>query len=332
LGLLSTIYGKALILREFVYSSGIKKKSKLPVKVISIGNLTLGGTGKTPAVISVAQEARKRGFKTCILTRGYKGKAGGPIVVGLGQGPVLNVRQAGDEPVLMAERLEGIPVVMDKKRYNAGMFALEQLGSDAIDMFILDDGFQHWALHRDLDILLIDMSNPFGNGKLFPEGILREPLNAIKRSNIVVLTKVDMACSEVIRDVKFKVKEINPDATVYTSHHKTKGLISLSGHEEDLETLRSASVHAFAGIANPSYFKSLLVSNGADIVSFKSLKDHHIYSHHDISTIINSASGLKIITTEKDLVKLRGFDLPDNIYALRIEFFIDNSFYDQIFG
>jgi len=331
LGLLSAIYSAALAGRRFIYSSFLKKPKKLPASVISIGNLTLGGTGKTPAVIAVAQEAKKRGLRPCILTRGYKGRVKGPCLMSRDGTLLLNAHQAGDEPLLMAKRLEGIPVVKGNNRFLAGVYALGELGPGAIDIFILDDGFQHWGLHRDADILLIDATNPFGNERLFPEGILREPMDSIKRAGIIVITKSDMVSSELITAINLKVKQYNPQAALYVSSHKPVALVNVSGDIRDIDSLNHAQIYAFAGIANPSYFKNMLVSKGADIVKFKSFRDHYIYRQRDIKKITADAQGLEIITTEKDLVKLGGLTLPENISALRIEFSINETFFDDLF-
>jgi tetraacyldisaccharide 4'-kinase len=161
---------------EFLYFLGysikklhaLKNRKNLPCRVVSIGNLTLGGTGKTPAVIALAEEAKKRGFLPCILTRGYKGKTKGPCFVSRGDGPLLSEYQAGDESILMAEKLQGVPIIKGENRYKAGMFAIQHLRSYNPDivsklLFILDDGFQHWILFRDKNILLVDGTNPFGN-------------------------------------------------------------------------------------------------------------------------------------------------------------------------
>jgi tetraacyldisaccharide 4'-kinase len=335
LGLLSAIYSVTLLGRRLIYKSYLKKPKKLPAKVISIGNLTLGGTGKTPAVIAIAEEAKRRGFKPCILTRGYKGKASGPCFVSKGGFPLLTVKEAGDEPYLMAERLRDVPIVMGKNRYKSGIFAIENLYSKAPSselLFILDDGFQHWSLHRDIDVLLIDATNPFGNGKLFPEGILREPLKAMRRAHIVVMTKADMICNELMKAINLKIKEHNPDAILYISFHKPIAFVNTSGEIKNLDSLKYTPVYAFAGIANPQHFKVLLSSIGADVVRFKSFRDHHPYKQQDINKIKKDASGLKIITTEKDLVRLKGLRLPEDISALRIEFSIGEEFYNTLFG
>ncbi len=331
MGLLSAIYSTALSCRRFAYRTSLKKPRKLPAKVICIGNLTLGGAGKTPAVISVAQEANKRGFKPCILTRGYRGTAKGPCFVGKGKGPLLDAIQAGDEPVLMSSRLDGVPVIKGNNRFLSGMYALRELSSDAVNMFILDDGFQHWSLYRDMDVVLIDASNPFGNGKLFPEGILREPLSALGRADAVVITKTDTSCTKSIKAVELEIKQYNPNARLFLSFHKPAELIDVSGESESIELLNNRKVYAFAGIANPMHFMSMLASNRADVVQFKEFRDHYIYKQEDIDRIIKEASGLDIITTEKDLMKLKDLKLPENIYTLKIDFSVEKEFYDILF-
>lgn len=308
----------------------------MPARVISIGNLTLGGTGKTPAVIAISEEAKKRGFKPCILTKGYRGNVKGPCFVSKGSEPLLNPLEAGDEAYLMAERLEGVPIVMGKNRYKSGIFAIENFNSELQTpnsklLFILDDGFQHWALHRNTDVLLIDATNPFGNGRLFPEGRLREPLTAMRRADTIVMTKADVVSKELISTYAQKIKQYNSEAPIYTASHKPTCLVSVSGKTKNLDTLNNKEIYAFAGIANPSYFKALLISKGADIIRFKKFRDHYIYKQRNIKKIKKDAAGLEIITTEKDLVKLKGLNSIENIYALRIEFSIEEEFYNNLF-
>ena len=333
MGPLSAVYRMVLSGRGLLYKTGLKKTRKLPVRVISIGNLTLGGTGKTPAVIALAQEAKKRGFNPCILTRGYKGKAKGPCFAGMGEGPVLNAYEAGDEPVLMAERLTGIPIVMGRNRYQSGMFAINNVPAPlSIDMFILDDGFQHIALDRDTDVLLINASNPFGNGKLFPEGILREPMSAMRRGDIIVLSNSNLAGKEAIMSLTNEIKGLCPGSAVYRASHMPTAVVSLTGETESPDILSGAKVSAFSGIANPDHFRPALASRGADVVKLMSFRDHFHYHQRDIDKIVENSAGLRIITTEKDLVKLRELELPDDISALRIDFSIEKEFYDHIFN
>ncbi|NOZ69984.1 MAG: tetraacyldisaccharide 4'-kinase [Deferribacteres bacterium] len=329
MGLLSALYGLGLSCRRLCYSC-LKKPERLPARVISVGNLTLGGTGKTPAVIALALEAKKRGLKPCVLTRGYRGRTREPCFVSKGAGPLLNARAAGDEALLMAETLRGIPVVKGRDRYKAGLFALEGLRAGAL--FILDDGFQHWGLGRDMDVLLIDATNPFGNGRLFPEGILREPLSAMRRADFIVITKADTAAGETVAGIRQEIRRYNPDAPVFEASHKPAVLVSPSGETTGLDTLRGRDIYAFAGIANPSYFRSLLLSQGARLMKFREFRDHYFYRQADMDEIKRDAGGLDIITTEKDLVKIRELRVPDKISALRIEFSVAGDFYSTLFS
>lgn len=329
MGLFSAIYEFGLKCRKLGYRY-IKKPGRLPVKVVSIGNITLGGTGKTPAVISVAEEAVKRGLRPCVLTRGYKGSVKDTCFVSDGDQILLDSNQAGDEAVLMAETLKKVPVVKGSKRYESGLFALRELASPPT-LFILDDGFQHWALDRDLDVVLIDGTNPFDNEKVLPEGRLREPLSSLKRADIIIITKSDTADSETLSALTTRVKDYSPDAALFTASFRPSSLVRPSGKAEGLDMLYHKKIHAFSGIANPDYFRSMLNSMGAEITGFGEFRDHYVYSQKEIDKITDDADGLEIITTEKDLVKLKGLNLPDNISALSIEFTVDRAFYDQLF-
>jgi len=333
LALLSALYSVLLLSRRFVYSY-IKRPKKLPAKVISVGNLTLGGTGKTPATISIAMEAKRHGLKPCILTRGYRGSVSGPCFVTKGKGALVNPYEAGDEAFLMAERLDGIPVIKDRDRYRAGMFMFEnplEEESPTETLFILDDGFQHWALQRDIDIVLIDSTYPLESQHLFPKGNLREPLNALERADIIVLTKTELAESSVISENMAIIKKYNPSAPVYRASYRASALVNALGRSGDPQRLKGKKVYAFAGIGNPSHFRSLLISLGADVVKFKRFRDHYFYKQKDLEEMRREASGLEIITTEKDMVKLRELRLPENIHALRIEFSVEKEFYNQLF-
>lgn len=329
MGPFSAIYRAMLSCRSLFYSY-IKKPGKLPAKVISIGNITLGGTGKTPAVIAVAEGAKMSGLNPCILTRGYKGKIKGPCFASKGSELLLDPDDAGDEARLMAERLNDVPVVIGKNRYDGGMFALNSSNFQP-SLFILDDGFQHIALHRDIDVLLIDASNPFGSGRLFPEGRLREPLKSMGRADIIVITKADMASKISIEGTVQKIKKYNSTAPIYHASHKPTALVSSSGQVMDLETLKEKKVYLFSGIANPSYFKAILDSIGVEVVRFKNFRDHHNYRQREIDRIVKSAAGMGIITTEKDMVKLKSLKNTENISALRIEFSVEDEFYNKLF-
>jgi tetraacyldisaccharide 4'-kinase len=331
LGLISRIFSAALTCREYFYNSGFKKTRNLPLPVISIGNITLGGTGKTPAVIALSQEAQKRGLRPCILTRGYKGRVKGPCLSTKNSDIFHKAELAGDEAAYMSYRLRDVPIVKGKNRFLAGVYALGSIGRESIDIFILDDGFQHRALSRDLDILLIDATRPFGNEMLFPEGILREPLESIRRADIALITKSDGAGLETIREIEYRINLYNPDVPVYTARHMPTSVILTSGGSESPDFLAGRDIYVFSGIANPAHFESLLKTMGANIVKVKKFRDHYNYSQRDINSIKKEANNLDIITTEKDLVKLKNLELPEKLSALRIDFSVDESFYDRIF-
>jgi tetraacyldisaccharide 4'-kinase len=314
-----------------VYKKGLKKPGTLPAKVISVGNITLGGTGKTPLVISIALEMKKRHRKPCVLTRGYKGRVKDTRLSTQDMKTFSDAMLVGDEAALMACRLGDIPIVKDKNRFLGGIFALGQLGPNAVDVFILDDGFQHWALTRDIDILLIDATNPFGNGRLFPEGTLREPLESLGRADVIVISKSDMVREDVITVIEKKIKQYNSEAPVYTAHFDPASLVDVSGTLHNLDNLKNRKAYVFSALANPYYFESMLKSQGIDIVKSRKFRDHHYYTQRDVNTIEKEAGEVNIITTEKDMVKLRKLTVQMNMYSLRVDFVIDRGFYNRVF-
>lgn len=331
---------------EFLYFLGLsvkkryslKHQKRLPRKVVSIGNLTLGGTGKTPAAIALAEEARNRGLKPCILTRGYKGKCGCPCFVNKGEGTLLDARQAGDEAVLMSERLRGIPIIKGKDRYEAGMFAMSELPSAlSPGLFILDDGFQHWRLRRDKDVLLIDGTRPFGNRRMLPLGPLREPISELSRADIIVLTKTGRSEVEQGPGVDGLIKEIrqkNSSAPVFLAEHRPSRFVTAQGDTFPLEWAKGKRFYGFCGIGNHRSFIETLISVAGEPAGFRPFRDHYGYSSGDIKAVVNDAersSASWIVTTEKDIMRLKGFDLPANLAALAIEFYIDKRFYEEVF-
>ncbi|MBI5213972.1 MAG: tetraacyldisaccharide 4'-kinase [Nitrospirae bacterium] len=324
----------------------LKGQKRLSYPVISIGNITVGGTGKTPATIAIAEEAKKRGLSPVILTKGYKGKAKGPCFVA--PDSITPTLLFGDEPVLMAERLKDVPVVKCADRYEGGMFAIENLNSQILNfksqiIFILDDGFQHWKLYRDMDVVLIDGLNLFGNRKMLPIGPLREPLKELKRADVFVVTKppppppLDKGG---MGGLSRELKHINPSASVYFSEYKTVKVRNASGEEFPVETLKDKKVFAFCGIANPESFIQTVLSVCRDTAGSKIYGDHHRYSQADIFYLAEQSKTLNcdfLIATEKDMVKikeLRGLSSKfqiDNILCLEIEFVADAAFFDEVF-
>lgn len=310
----------------------LRNQYRLPYRVISIGNITLGGTGKTPAVIALAKEAKKRGIQPCILTRGYKGKAKGPCFVSTGKELLLDEYEAGDEALLMAKKLQGIPIVKGNDRYKAGMFVTKTLQSRYL--FILDDGFQHWKLYRDTNILLLDSARPFGNRRLLPLGSLREPIKALNRADVIVITKSEISSQRPEGDGLIKeIRQHNAEAKIFLAEHNPLKFFKINGDILPLEWARGKSFFSFCGIGNPQSFKKTLLSVDITLTGFRTFRDHHRYSQHDIRAIANDAaqSGAQwIVTTEKDIMRLKGLSLPEHIVSLGIEFQIDKKFYDEV--
>jgi len=325
----------------------LKHQKKLPFKVISIGNITVGGTGKTPATITIAEEAKRRGFVPVILTRGYKGKIKGPCFVSKGEGHLLSEEDAGDEPIIMAEKLKGVPIVKGENRYDAGIFAIENLKSEISNLkseilFILDDGFQHWKLFRDKDLLLIDSTNPFGNKRLLPIGPLREPLRAISRADIVAITKTSKVSNQYIthgkpefRRLIKEIRKYNKKAPVFFAEHRPLQFLSARGEIFPLEWAKGKRFFVFSGIGNPGSFKETLLLAGINLKGFKSYRDHYRYAPKDIEKIVahSKRSGADwIVTTEKDIMRLKELSVPANLIALVIEFSVGKEFYDEVFS
>lgn len=335
-------------LLEFLYYLGVsakksfslKNRKRLPCRVISVGNITVGGTGKTPATMAIAKEARDRGFNPVILTRGYKGKTYEPRFVSKGAGPLLSVGESGDEAFLMARKLHGIPIIKGGNRYEAGMLALRELGdglSEKSTVFILDDGFQHWHLHRDRDIVLVDALNPFGNRRLLPAGILREPIEALSRADDIVLTKIRESVASGTEKDSVLVKEIrkhNESAPIFFSHHKPVFCRLLSGERKPLSVLAGKQVFVFCALGSPESFRMTVESTGARLTGIMLFKDHYQYKEKDILKIGDEARRLSadwIVTTEKDIIKTEPYGMPDQTLVLEIEFSASEGFFDTIF-
>jgi tetraacyldisaccharide 4'-kinase len=314
--LLSLPYGWAVRLRSLFYSLKLLRTKTLPCPVISVGNITVGGTGKTPLVMTLAKGLRDRGIFVAILSRGYKRTKTSEPVVSDGKNLFLSAEESGDEPFLMAQVCKGIPVLVGKDRFENGRVALQQFGMRGL---LLDDGYQYLPLYRVLDILLIDSTFGFGDYHLLPRGILREPLSHLRRAHLFLLTKVEDP--ETCRSLERKIHELHPRAQVFLSHYQPMSLVNAKGEQEELDSLKGKKILALSGIANPTYFASLLRKCGTEIVNEAIFPDHHFYTAKDLSSIKERSTGVDfIVTTEKDMLKLRklGIDhLP--IRALRVE-------------
>lgn len=328
-----------MLLPELIYYCGYllkkrydtKRQRKLPNKVISIGNLTTGGTGKTPTTIAIAQEAKKRGYFPVILTRGYRGTIKVPVFVSKGEGPLISPEESGDEAFLMAKNLKGIPVIKAINRYEGGLLAINNLNSPERIIFLLDDGYQHLSLYRDIDILLIDGMNPFGNRRLLPIGRLREPLRALKRADLIVITR----SSNMLESLVQEIRRYNDNAPIFLSDHRPSCFRDINGTVISLKDLSGKGVVAFCGIGNPYSFKRSIVDLGIKLRDFIIFRDHHRFNAQDIKRIERVAERSKadwIITTEKDIIKLRNFNLHPNLLYLAIEFGIEEDFFKEVFS
>ncbi|MBN1276224.1 MAG: tetraacyldisaccharide 4'-kinase [Deltaproteobacteria bacterium] len=300
----SALYGLGVKLRLWAYRIKIFKKKALPAFVLSIGNLTAGGTGKTPAVAMLAEWALKSGHKVAILSRGY-GRQNRENLLEVSDEKSIKARpeHAGDEPYLLARMLPGVPVVISKNRHMAGLYAKKKYGSD---FFILDDGFQHIKLKRDFNAVLIDATLPFGNGHLLPWGPLRESVSSLGRADAFILTRYrgDGSESKIIDFLRTRF----PARPVFLSEHiPYKVIFPGSSKIHDPELLRGKNVIAFAGIAQPGFFKETLKNLDAEIVCFKAFRDHYWFRSDEIDSLIREKEKYGadyILTTEKDMARI----------------------------
>lgn len=307
--LLSFFYGLAVSARLSFYARGIFRTHALPCKVVSVGNITLGGTGKTPFVYLLSEMIRAKGFRVAILSRGYKGKFKGSFaVVTDGERILMDAQEAGDEPYLLAKKLREVPVIVGKERWLSGKYAVDKFKTEVL---ILDDGFQHLSLKRDLNLLLLDSASPFGNGYLFPRGVLREPLEQLSRADALILTKV-AECAN-IKILKQNLKRALDGHPIFEVDYAPEE-VWVQGKKLSLPpaSLKGKRILAFSGIAKPESFRHTLVSLEAKIVRIEAFPDHHWYVQKDVHRLWEKAAELQVdalVTTEKDLVRLKDYPM-----------------------
>lgn len=321
----SVFYGAATRIRHALYHNGIFRTYNLDAPVISIGNITVGGTGKTPLVAWFAERLAERGRNVCILTRGYgRENSSNRVVVSNGKEILADARTGGDEPFMLAENLiNKSAVISDKDRAGAGLWAKENLGSDA---FILDDGFQHLRVKRTFDVVAVDATNPFGNGFLLPGGRLRESLKSLQRADCIIITKTNLG--EDIDKLRAKLKSHSKGRPVFFSRFRTKGAKEINNKNfVELKTLPEPCA-AFCGLGNPKAFFKQIKRADLMLVHTKSFRDHHYYTQEDLERLESEAKkeGARcLITTAKDAVKLRGLKFTLPCYSLEIEVEIDEE-------
>ena len=313
---------------------GFFKQTKLDCCVISIGNITVGGTGKTPTAQKVAAMIKSMGYNVVILNRGYRSHWDKELgVVSDGKKIFMTAYEAGDEAYLMAKTLPGIPVIIGKNRAVTGQFAVDKMKAEVI---IMDDGYQHWHLYRDLDVVLVDTYNMFGNGCLLPRGTLREPLKHLDRAGLFLLTKTDQSSQFSRINLRKNLAKYNDRAPVIESIHHPKNFVEIADwykgiHENTLELseLEGKKVMVFSAIGNPSSFEQTLAGIGLEILEAIRYPDHHDYGMLEMQYISERAASkeaVALITTGKDAVKIPtefiyfNRDLP--LYILNMDIMI----------
>lgn len=332
---LSKIFKLIVRTRYWLYKKNVFLSQSLGCPVIVIGNLTVGGTGKTPVVEKFARELSACGRRVAILSRGYKSKQDWkicsffrwlihakecpPRVVSNGQRVLLGPERAGDEPYMLAKNLPGVVVIVDKDRVKAGRYAINKYGAN---LLILDDGFQYLPLRGHMNILLIDQTNPFGNRRLLPRGILREPIDHINRASYVMLTK-----SNIIDDPKIPeiVHKYLPNVGIIKCFHGPKFFAEVNNeaHKEGIDFVTNERICTFSGIAMPDSFENFLTANGAKLVYNKRFIDHHRFTRDELDHVFALASyknAKYVITTEKDAVRIpKSYVCPLPTFFLKIE-------------
>ncbi len=326
--MLSSIYGKIIRLRNTLYDKGVFDTFDLGARTISVGNITTGGTGKTPLVAYIAEVLAAGGEKVCILTRGYgRENATQRILVCDFENVLADARTAGDEPLELAQKLLGKAIVIaDADRVSVAEWAKRKFG---ITTFILDDGFQHRKARRDVDIVCIDATNPCGGGKLLPTGRLREPLKHLARADCLVITRSDLV--DNVADLKSRLAKWNSSAAIFEAKNIVAAITPIEEfHAKTQRTQREkpeAKTFAFCGLGNADNFFEMLRREKINVAATRAFGDHHSYTQHDIDAICDAAVAAgaeRLITTSKDAVKISNLKFEIPCFVVEIEMQIDD--------
>jgi tetraacyldisaccharide 4'-kinase len=324
-------YRAGIALRHLAYRYGLFKTRRLNRPVISVGNLTVGGTGKTPLVMFIAERLLDRGWTPSILTRGYRRTVGGMFTIAPQTNRRADPRQAGDEASLLAAALPKVPIVVSGNRHRAGRMAEERF---TVDVHLLDDGFQHWALERSVDIVTIDVTQDFSAGILLPAGRFREPRSALRRADIVVLTRTELADGSSHREI---VARLNPRAAIFESTISLRGWIDAqSGSPVSPSEMQGRRALAFCGIGNPKAFFASLREWGVQVSTEVAYRDHYQYGRGDLHRLerrARAASAEMMLTTEKDLANFPSewrLDIPVIASVARLEMQNADAFVDSL--
>jgi len=325
---ISQVFKSFVLLRLFAYRKGWLKTNRVNTLVISVGNLTVGGTGKTPVVDLLVKELQRLKKQPAVLSRGYKRKdASSQQRLRFCEDSKIDPAFFGDEPYLLAQRNPEVPVYVGSSRFITAGLAEKQ---DHPDILLLDDAYQHLAIHRDLNLLLIDAEQGLGNRHLLP-GVLREPVNQWKRADAIILTKTNLAASDAVSQML--KHELQVSCPVFNFKYEVQGLTRLDGKVQlNLNEIINKRLLLTSGIAQPKGFERLLEQQGVEIIGKIEFPDHHDYSTEDVRKILEQQQKLKpdyLLTTEKDAVKLRSFaELAEQIWVLEMEMIPDNLWND----
>ena len=330
----SILYGFGIRLRLLLYRLHILPTRSLPLKVISIGNLAAGGTGKTPHAALLAGYLQKKGVKVAVLSRGYRGtKMKEGAVISDGRSLLSTVEEGGEEPYLLAQKLPGIPVLVGKDRYRSGLLCARKWQTEWV---VLDDGFQHLNLKREIDILLLPGHQPFGSGKLLPWGLLREPIKEMKRADIILITHSERLGLYEQKALAEKIHQRVPSTPIFFSEHKPVILWRYPDKKVlPLSWLEGRRLLAFCGLADPESLTFTLKQLRVDPVKLVQFPDHHFYLEKDKRSLENLSRSLQVdllITTEKDALKLgkwEAVDLPVLVLGIEVEI-QDSAFWDLL--
>ncbi|MDO8805642.1 MAG: tetraacyldisaccharide 4'-kinase [Elusimicrobiota bacterium] len=303
LRILSAAYSAAIAARKALYDCGALRRRRLPVPVVCFGNISAGGTGKTSTVVTAALELARSGRKPAVLLRGYKRRAASSAVTVLTKGRPLSLEEAGDEAIMLYRMLEpaGVPVLVSADRFASGTIAAAELGCDII---LLDDGFQHFPLHRDVDIVLVNATAPFSCDAVLPSGNLREPPAGLSRANAVIITHCEQVAQNAIDSLRAEIKELAPRAEIIESMHSPETFIDPATAEQvDLNALKGRQAAALSGIGDPSSFESVLKKMKIELKQIWRYPDHHVFTADELSAAQQARAGLPLITTYKDFAR-----------------------------
>ena len=316
LSLFSFIYSCLVSIRNFFYEEKILPTKSLDCKVISIGNITVGGSGKTPTVEYLSNLLQSKGHKVGIISRGYKRKSKSTLVVTDGKKKPESWEHVGDEPFLLAHKLENIPIVVGTSRYKAGSMMIEKFQPDVI---LIDDGFQHLSLHRDLDIVLVNSKDKESDHKLIPSGKLREPISNLDRADLIIITKSNI--HQPSNYLKNKIENFN--RPIIYNEIQIEDLLQYKNNEiNNLEKIANKKVYLFSALGDNESFKKIMGYTDAKIVGHSKYPDHYNYTLDDLNDIEQKATKCNaefLITTEKDLVKINPQNRKIDIYTVRMK-------------